>query len=71
MKEDTLKNWSIDQSTRFLIYKANTPDEQVYTSLQDDEPENQRGLITIYAMLGKELWGAGSLGEGDLLEGLI
>jgi len=71
MKEDTLKNWSIDQSTRFLIYKANTPDEQVYTSLEDDEPENQRGLMTIYAMLGKELWGAGSLGQGDLLEGLI
>ena len=71
MKEDTLKNWSIDQYTRFLIYKANTPDEQVYTSLEDDEPENQRGLMTIYAMLGKELWGAGSLGQGDLLEGLI
>ena len=68
---DFLKNWSIDQSTRFLIYKANTPDEQVYTRLEDDEPENQRGLITIYAMLGKELWGAGSLGQGDLLEGLI
>lgn len=71
MKKDILKDWSIDQSTRFLIYKANTPDEQVYTSLQDDKPENQRGLITIYAMLGKELWGAGSLGQGDLLEGLI
>ena len=71
MKKDILKDWSIDQSTRFLIYKANTPDEQVYTSLEDDEPENQRGLITIYAMLGKELWGAGSLGQGDLLEGLI
>lgn len=71
MENVTLKDWSIDQSTRFLIYKANTPDEQVYTSLQDDEPENQRGLMTIYAILGKELWGAGSLGQGDLLEGLI
>ena len=65
-KEDMLKNWSIDQSTRFLIYKADTADEEVYTNLA-----NQRGLITIYAMLGKELWGAGSLGQGDLLEGLI
>ena len=71
MKEDTLKDWSIDQSTRFLIYKANTPDEQVYTSLKHKRLGKQRGLITIYAMLGKELWGAGSLGQGDLLEGLI
>ena len=71
MNNDLLKDWSIDQGTRFLIYKANTPDEQVYTSLEDDEPENQRGLITIYAILGKELWGAGSLGQGDLLEGVI
>ena len=65
-KEDILKDWSIDQSTRFLIYKADTADEEVYTNLA-----NQRGLMTIYAMLGKELWGAGSLGQGDLLEGLI
>ena len=66
MNNDLLKDWSINQATRFLIYKANTPDEEVYTDLT-----NKQGLITIYCMLGKELWGAGSLGQGDLLEGLI
>ena len=63
---ELVKDWSIDQGTRFLVYKMNTADEQVYTSLA-----NQPGLMTIYAILGKELWGAGSLGQGDLLEGLI
>ena len=66
MKNDLLKDWSIDQGTRFLIYKADTADEEVYTDLT-----NKPGLITIYAILGKELWGAGSLGQGDLLEGVI
>jgi hypothetical protein len=64
--KELVKDWSIDQGTRFLIYKADTADEEVYTNLA-----NQPGLMTIYAILGKELWGAGSLGEGDLLEGLI
>jgi len=63
---DLLQDWSIDRGTRFLIYKADTADEEVYTDLT-----NKPGLITIYCMLGKELWGAGSLGEGDLVEGLI
>tara|TARA_R110000796_G_scaffold21637_3_gene63654 strand:- start:766 stop:963 length:198 start_codon:yes stop_codon:yes gene_type:complete len=63
---DLLQDWSIDRGTRFLIYKADTADEEVYTDLTD-----KPGLITIYCMLGKELWGAGSLGEGDLVEGLI
>ena len=66
MNNDLLNDWSINQATRFLIYKADTADEEVYTDLT-----NKPGLITIYAMLGKELWGAGSLGQGDLLEGLI
>jgi|TARA_R110002124_G_scaffold117352_1_gene274394 hypothetical protein len=66
MNDDLLKDWSINQGTRFLVYKAGTPDEELYTDL-----EGKPGLITIYCMLGKELWGAGSLGEGDLVEGLI
>tara|TARA_R110000824_G_C14864478_1_gene641596 strand:+ start:373 stop:570 length:198 start_codon:yes stop_codon:yes gene_type:complete len=63
---DLLQDWSIDRGTRFLIYKADTADEEVYTDLTD-----KPGLITIYCMLGKELWGAGSLGNDDLVEGLI
>ena len=66
MDNDLLNDWSINQATRFLIYKANTPDEEVYTDLT-----NKPRLITIYCMLGKELWGAGSLGIDDLVEGLI
>tara|TARA_R100001377_G_scaffold20260_1_gene10661 strand:- start:1920 stop:2120 length:201 start_codon:yes stop_codon:yes gene_type:complete len=66
MNDDLLKDWSINQGTRFLIYKADTTDEEVHTDLTD-----KPGLITIYCMLGKELWGAGSLGQGDLVEGLI
>ena len=46
MNNDLLKDWSINQATRFLIYKANTPDEEVYTDLT-----NKQGLITIYCML--------------------
>lgn len=63
---ELLEDWSINQATRFLVYKADSPDEEVYTDLS-----GKPGLITIYCMIGKELWGAGSLGVDDLVEGLI
>lgn len=44
-KQD-INNWSINRATRFLIYKADSPYEVVYTDLT-----NRKDLQTIYNQL--------------------
>ena len=61
-KQD-INNWSINRATRFLIYKADSPYEVVYTSLRGNKE-----LQEIYRELGLKLWG--SVGRDDLLEGV-
>jgi len=58
--------FSIDPSTRFLIIKREDDSEEVVTSLAGNKPQQD-----IYKRLATEMWGANSVGHGDLLEGLI
>ena len=58
--------FSIDPSTRFLIIKREDDSEEVVTSLAGNKPQQD-----IYKSLATDMWGAWSVGHGDLLEGLI
>ena len=58
--------FSIDPSTRFLIIKREDDSEEVVTSLAGNK-EHQK----IYKELATDMWGASSVGHGDLLEGLV
>ena len=58
--------FSIDRGTRFLIIQREDGSEEVVTSLAGNK-EHQK----IYKELATDMWGADSVGYGDLLEGLI
>jgi|TARA_X000001382_G_scaffold60340_1_gene41520 hypothetical protein len=58
--------FSIDSSTRFLIIEREDGSEEVITSLAGNK-EHQK----IYKELATDMWGASSVGHGDLLEGLV
>tara|TARA_R100000781_G_scaffold31058_1_gene22623 strand:+ start:188 stop:388 length:201 start_codon:yes stop_codon:yes gene_type:complete len=58
--------FSIDRGTRFLIIEREDGSEEVVTSLAGNK-EHQK----IYKELAADMWGADSVGYGDLLEGLI
>jgi|TARA_S200002703_G_scaffold60893_1_gene52767 hypothetical protein len=58
--------FSIDSSTRFLIIEREDGSEEVITSLAGNK-EHQK----IYKELATDMWGASSVGHGDLLEGLM
>ena len=69
MSAEELKNegWKIDSSTRFLVYKEDTPEEQVYDEiLRIVEYEERYKLMRIYSTLGVDKWG--SVGVDDLLD---
>ena len=69
MSAEELKNegWKIDSSTRFLVYKEDTPEEQVYDEiLRIVEYEDRYRLMRIYSTLGVDKWG--SVGVDDLLD---
>tara|TARA_A100000172_G_C3016776_1_gene101750 strand:- start:727 stop:972 length:246 start_codon:yes stop_codon:yes gene_type:complete len=69
MSAEELKNegWKIDSGTRFLVYKENTPEEQVYDEIvRSVEYEVRHKLMHIYTMLGVDMWG--SVGVDDLLD---
>jgi len=58
--------YTIDRGTRFLIIESPDGSEEVVTSLAGNKPQQD-----IYKRLATEMWGAWSVGHGDLLEGLI
>lgn len=69
MSAEELKNegWKIDSGTRFLVYKEDTPEEQVYDEiLRIVEYEDRYKLMHIYSTLGVDKWG--SVGVDDLLD---
>jgi len=58
--------YTIDRATRFLIIKSPDGSEEVITDLTGNIPQQD-----IYKRLATELWGANSVGHGDLLEGIL
>ncbi len=58
--------FSIDSSTRFLIIEREDGSEEVITSLAGNKEHQE-----IYKELATDMWGASSVGHGDLLEGLM
>lgn len=58
--------FSIDPSTRFLIIEREDGSEEVITSLAGNKEHQE-----IYKELATDMWGASSVGHGDLLEGLM
>jgi hypothetical protein len=58
--------FSIDSSTRFLIIEREDGSEEVITSLAGNKEHQE-----IYKELATDMWGASSVGHGDLLEGLV
>ena len=58
--------FSIDPSTRFLVIKREDDSEEVITSLAGNKEHQE-----IYKELATDMWGASSVGHGDLLEGLV
>ena len=58
--------FSIDSSTRFLIIEREDGSEEVITSLAGNKEHQE-----IYKELATDMWGASSVGHGDLLEGLL
>ena len=60
------ETYTIDRGTRFLIIESLDGSEEVVTSLAGNKPQQD-----IYKRLATEMWGAWSVGHGDLLEGLI
>jgi hypothetical protein len=60
------EKYTIDRHTRFLIIKREDGHEEVVTDLRGN-----KHLQKIYKQLATEMWGTGSVGHSDLLEGLI
>ncbi len=60
------ETYTIDRGTRFLIIESLDGSEEVVTSLAGNKPQQD-----IYKRLATEMWGASSVGHGDLLEGLL
>jgi|DEB0MinimDraft_12_1074336.scaffolds.fasta_scaffold59636_3 hypothetical protein len=60
------ETYTIDRGTRFLIIESLDGSEEVVTSLAGNKPQQD-----IYKRLATEMWGAWSVGHGDLLEGLL
>jgi len=60
------ETYTIDRGTRFLIIESLDGSEEVVTSLAGNKPQQD-----IYKRLATEMWGAWSVGHGDLLEGLV
>jgi hypothetical protein len=60
------ETYTIDRGTRFLIIESLDGSEEVVTSLAGNKPQQD-----IYKRLATDMWGAWSVGHGDLLEGLI
>ena len=60
------ETYTIDRGTRFLIIESLDGSEEVVTSLAGNKPQQD-----IYKRLATEMWGAWSVGHGDLLEGVV
>jgi hypothetical protein len=60
------ETYTIDRGTRFLIIESLDGSEEVVTSLAGNKPQQD-----IYKRLATDMWGAWSVGHGDLLEGLL
>ena len=56
--------WQIEPSTRFLVRRREDGSESVITSVAHDKK-----LQDIYTNLGNRMWG--SVGTGDLMDGLV
>lgn len=56
--------WRIDPSTRFLVRNRDDIGESVFTTIAHDKK-----LQDIYTNIGNRMWG--SVGDGDLMEGLV
>ena len=56
-------SWEIEPSTRFLVRRREGA-EAVYTNIAHDKK-----LQDIYTNLGTRMWG--SVGTGDLMDGLV
>lgn len=64
MKKPYNGAWRIDPSTRFLIRNRDDIGESVFTTIAHDKK-----LQDIYTNIGNRMWG--SVGDGDLMEGLV
>ena len=60
------ETYTIDRGTRFLIIESLDGSEEVVTSLAGNKPQQD-----IYKRLATEMWGAWSVGHGDLLEEVV
>jgi len=64
MKKPYNGAWRIDPNTRFLIRNREGEGESVFTTIAHDKK-----LQDIYTNIGTRMWG--SVGNGDLMEGLV